>query len=190
MKPRGYTLSEILVSLVLFGMTGVICIQLILPVFIRASRFLTDSSDGLVVQTAFRLMRGDVASSLPDGLSFVSKDRDWILAVVPLDQGSAEGKKVWQTQLIAYRYDSSAQVLTRQVVSDLRWPDGSSRLNSDAPPIFEPEELWALPHSQARVLARSIQGEAWPSLQANWVLNSQDSRGRPQRHTLNLASFL
>ena len=190
MKTRGYTLSEIIVSMVLFGMTGVICIQLILPVFIRASRFLTDSSDGLVIQTAFRLLRGDVASSLPDGLSFASKDRDWILAVVPLDNSSGEGKKVWQTQLIAYRFESSSQTLSRQVLTDLSWPDGSPRLNSGAPPIFSPEELWALPRSPARVLARSVQGEAWPDLHASWVLISPDSRGRPERLSLDLASFL
>ncbi len=190
-KRRASTLLELLTAITLLGATAYVCFTLIWPVFFKASRLLSRGNEELSVQNALRLLRSDVAGSGPAGRSFYPSGKNWVMGLVPLEQTDPEGKPRWQKTLILYRYSASPQILSRRTFSQMTWPDGSPRLTGETPVLFSHAELLNLVlQENTRVIAKNIQADAWPELQATWKFRHTEAQSKGRTFYFDLAGFL
>ena len=186
MKRRGSLLIELLAACFCLGIVGLLVLQLIVPCIVAAQRYLNDEGDRTGL--ALTRIRQEVGSSLPAGVSFASQSDGWTLGIVPLDTPGSTGKRLWKSELIVYRFQNGA--IVRSLLSDLKWPDGTPRLTGAEPAPFSADELSALDTRDARVLAQSLEGEPWSSLEKPWPVRFLGPGGKTRAYLLNLADVL
>ena len=179
-------LIDLLAACFLLAIIGLICVEIIVPCIVAAKKYLAD--DGDRTQQALVRIRQEAASTTSGGLSFASQGSDWWLAIVPLDPPGTSGQRLWQTQMILYRYLSTSKSITRKVFDKLQWPDGSARLTGAEPAPFSQAELAGLDSTDSQTVASNLVGDPWPNLRSTWKLEFL-AEGKSRTYFLNLGEL-
>lgn len=191
MRRRGFTLPEIFAAMFLLGILGLLVIRFLLPIVVSSNRMLAGISAAAPVEQFLNQLHADTYQASRKGLSFTSSpDGEWTLALVRRTKPSSEAEVFWEKDLRVYRYHPVVRELTFQKYTELKWPDGSLRLNGQEPLHFSKDELAALPSHEETVVAHFVKGNAWADLGTNWEFDYLPPDAARVHYLLSLAGDL
>ena len=137
---RGFLLIETLVTLMVVSIVLGLGLRFLVPMLHIQTR---TSERVEMQQRAERLMetiRRDLACTTPEALSYAEFESERILAVHRPSDVQADGRGVWSSELVLYRWDATTHTLSRSI-----WTDQEGAvLKTSGPNRLSPQQVQAL----------------------------------------------
>lgn len=121
-RQNGFTLIELLVGFVLLGLLSMMFVWFIVPVMRMVQLGTTRVDIQQMAVLACNRIAADLQRSAPSGVSLHSKvaadpgSEPVVVGIVPIDDVDEEGRRVWDTEVIAFFWRRESKKLFRRAV--------------------------------------------------------------------------